>query len=245
MDACVEGLPMTPRTGKPVEVNALWINGLTALAGLKDRLGGDSAGLYRAADAARASFSTRFSGGCWLPDAVDCPEPPYPRAGGGGGADGSLRPNQLLAFSLPYPAMKPDPQVLAVVGARLLTPLGLRSLAESEPGYTGRHAGGPAQRDSAYHQGTVWPWLIGPYLDTLVAAAAPTAGVLAALEAHLAEYGLGSVSETAEGTAPHRATGCPFQAWSVAEFLRVRRKIRCGLPPRNENCSGVNPSSAP
>jgi len=112
--------------------------------------------------------------------------------------------------------------VPAAVGAHLLTPLGLRSLSPADPAYRGRHRGAPAERDAAYHQGTVWPSLIGPYADAVPAV---SANLLAGIDAHLAEYGVGSVSETADGEAPHRATGCPFQAWSVAEVLRVHRKI--------------------
>jgi glycogen debranching enzyme len=105
----------------------------------------------------------------------------------------------------------------------LLTPLGLRSLAPSDSRFRQHHRGNPAERDGAYHQGTVWPWLIGPYVDACRATGVAHRGVLDGLEAHLGEWGLGSVSETADGAAPHTATGCPFQAWSVAELLRVRR----------------------
>jgi glycogen debranching enzyme len=113
----------------------------------------------------------------------------------------------------------------------LLTSLGLRSLAPGSPGYTGRHRGGPSERDRAYHQGTVWPWLIGPWVDAATKLGIDTAGALAGLEAHLGEWGLGSVSETADGDPPHAATGCPFQAWSVAEVLRARRHLmRCPGP---------------
>ncbi|MFN2479820.1 MAG: amylo-alpha-1,6-glucosidase [Pseudonocardiaceae bacterium] len=100
----------------------------------------------------------------------------------------------------------------------------MRSLAPGSPDYRGRHRGGMRDRDSAYHQGTVWPWLIGPYLDACRRTGVPADGVLAGLTAHLAEWGLGSVSETADGDAPHAATGCPFQAWSVAELNRVIRR---------------------
>jgi glycogen debranching enzyme len=122
---------------------------------------------------------------------------------------------------------------LAAIGARLLTPLGLRTLAAGEAGYRGTHRGGPAERDSAYHQGTVWPWLLGPYVDAMRRLASngpavvdPSAAALAGIEAHLNEWGLGSVSETADGDPPHRATGCPWQAWSVAETLRARRNTQ-------------------
>jgi glycogen debranching enzyme len=101
--------------------------------------------------------------------------------------------------------------------------LGLRSLAPDDPAYRPHHRGTPAERDSAYHQGTVWPWLIGPYVDAARRVGVPTDDLLEGLPHHLGEWGLGSVSETADGAAPHAATGCPFQAWSVAELLRIRR----------------------
>jgi len=245
MDARVDGVPVTPRAGKPVEVNALWVNGLAALAALHARLGRDTDRLDRLHARARESFAGRYptrAGG--LHDVVDPP----------GVQPVGLRPNQLLAWSLPYAPLDPDRGALARIGAALLTPLGLRSLAPQAPGYAGRHAGGSAQRDRAYHQGTVWPWLLGPYVDVAARLAAAdgtatadetastgetatagtrdkvrwrtaTANLLAGIDAHLAEWGLGSVSETADGDAPHHATGCPFQAWSVAEVLRIHRKI--------------------
>ena len=144
---------------------------------------------------------------------------------GVGGDDPAVRPNQLLAYSLPRGPLL-DPAPVAALAGPLLTPLGLRSLAPGSPGYRGRHRGGPAQRDGAYHQGTVWPWLIGPWTDACHRAGLPTGGMLDGLRAHVAEWGLGSVSETADGDAPHAATGCPFQAWSAAETLRVLRDGR-------------------
>src|SRR5262249_43833966 len=107
--------------------------------------------------------------------------------------------------------------------APLMTSIGLRSLAPDDPAYTPQHRGGPAERDRAYHQGTVWPWLIGPYAEAARRTGDPAESIFGGLEAHLAEWGLGSVSETADGDVPHGATGCPFQAWSVAELLRARR----------------------
>jgi predicted glycogen debranching enzyme len=220
MDARVDGVPVTPRTGKPVEVNALWVNGLAAVAALRARTGRARTGrgdddLPTLHDTAKASFAKRFPAPTgWLYDTVD-PD------------DATLRPNQLLAYSLPYAPLEPDPGVLRTVGAALLTPLGLRTLAPHDPAYRGCHRGGPADRDRAYHQGTVWPWLIGPYADACRRAGLATDTLLDGLTAHLAEWGLGSVSETADGDPPHGATGCPFQAWSVAEMLRVRAGGHC------------------
>lgn len=223
MDVRVDGVAVTPRIGKPVEINALWVNGLAAVAALRQtarrqRAHLDSSDLVALHETARTSFAKRFqapagntAAGTWLYDVVDTPD----------GDDPTLRPNQLLAYSLPHAPLAPDPSVLRAIGASLLTPLGLRTLAPSDPAYRGRHRGGAAERDRAYHQGTVWPWLIGPYADALAKAGAPTDGLLAGLDAHRYEWGLGSVSETADGDPPHRATGCPFQAWSVAELLRV------------------------
>jgi len=125
----------------------------------------------------------------------------------------------VLAYSLPHGPRVGQPLPPAL-GAALLTPLGLRSLAPDDPAYRGRHRGGPADRDRAYHQGTVWPWLLGPYVQ-----ATGDREALRGVEAHLFEWGLGSISETAEGDPPHAATGCPFQAWSVAETFRVRREL--------------------
>ncbi|MFI7080109.1 amylo-alpha-1,6-glucosidase [Micromonospora sp. NPDC049903] len=224
MDARVYGVPVTPRHGKPVEVNALWINGVAGVAELADLAGQDSDGLHRLHERAAKAFRDRFptpSG--WLHDVVDAPAPAYPLGGAAFHDDDLLRPNQLLAWSLPFAPLEADPRAVGLVGAGLLTPLGPRSLSPDCPGFIGRHRGGPAERDSAYHQGTVWPWLIGPYADASRRAGLPVDTLFTGLEAHLTEYGLGSVSETADGRAPHIATGCPFQAWSVAELLRARR----------------------
>ncbi|MEQ4305521.1 amylo-alpha-1,6-glucosidase [Plantactinospora sp. B6F1] len=224
MDARVDGEPVTRRAGKPVEVNALWVNGLAAVTELAGLLGQD-AGSARVAHArARAAFRRRFPApNGWLYDVLDAPPPGDPDAADGRRHDDLLRPNQLLGWSLPYAPLDPDPVVLRRIGAALLTPLGPRSLAPDSPGYRPRHRGGPAERDSGYHQGTVWPWLTGPYADACRRAGLPVAGLFTGLAAHLPEYGLGSVSETADAEPPHGATGAPFQAWSVAELLRVRR----------------------
>jgi predicted glycogen debranching enzyme len=212
MDAVVAGVPVTPRQGKAVELNALWINGLAVLGDLRERVGRDRTTVDALRARAISSFRARFvSPRGWLYDTVD-------------GQSDLLRPNQLLAYGLPNAPLRGDPGGAAVVGAvgrALLTPLGPRSLAPGEPGYEGAHRGGVWARDRAYHQGTVWPWLIGPYVDAARAVGQPTPGVLDGLVAHLSEFGIGSVSETADGDPPHAATGCPFQAWSVAELLRT------------------------
>ncbi len=208
MDARIDGAPVTPRAGKPVEVNALWINGLATVAALTERLGGDASRIRALETQARSSFGPAFLHNGWYDDVA---------------GDRSLRPNQLLAVSLPYAPLRERSVVEAC--APLLTSIGLRSLAPDDPRYRGLHRGGPAERDGAYHQGTVWPWLIGPYVEAARATGAPTEGLLDGLEAHLDEWGLGSVSETANGDEPHAATGCPFQAWSVAETFRARRLL--------------------
>lgn len=216
MDARIGGDPVTERQGKAVEINALWIEGLATTAALFDRIGRGNDWLAAASRAA-TSFERRFPrpDGLGLYDVVDGPA----------GDDPSVRPNQLLAVAMPHvPAG--DPGIVELCRTALLTSLGPRSLAPSSPGYRGRHRGSSADRDRAYHQGTVWPWLIGPFVDAANRVDADVTGVLDGLELHLGEWGLGSVSETADGDAPHTATGCPFQAWSVAELLRARAAMR-------------------
>jgi predicted glycogen debranching enzyme len=213
MDARIDNVAVTPRAGKAVEINALWINGLAAVASLRERVGLDASEIHARANLARTSFRTRFPAPeGWLYDLVDGPE----------GADATLRPNQLLAYALPAGPVRGQPVPLAVRAA-LFTPLGPRSRARGDGGYRGQHRGNSVARDLAYHQGTVWPWLIGPYVDAVARSRGELLALLGAIEAHLSEWGLGSVSETADGDPPHRATGCPFQAWSVAEVLRIRR----------------------
>ncbi|KUL39124.1 amylo-alpha-1,6-glucosidase [Actinoplanes awajinensis] len=203
MDARVDGVPVTARAGQAVEVNALWINGLASVGAL------GSAAFEPLLGRARDSFARSFrSLSGMLQDVV---------------GDHTLRPNQLFAWSLPYAPLRPDAAVLTRIGAALLTPMGLRSQAPGSTGYHGRHRGTSAERDTAYHTGTVWPWLTGAYAGAWHRLGAEVPDVFADAEAHLTEYGLGSISETAEGDAPHAGTGCPFQAWSVAEQLRARK----------------------
>jgi predicted glycogen debranching enzyme len=214
----VNGIGVTARIGKVVEVNALWLQTLRTARLARAARGADGDDLSRLEQRALSSFACRFpaSGGGLL-DVLDGPD----------GAETVVRPNQLIAVGL-APALRDAEMALGVVqqaNEQLLTPLGLRSQAPGSPGYHGLHRGGPSERDSAYHTGTVWPWLIGPYVDAALKVGQPVDGVLDGLVGHLAEFGIGSVSETADGDAPHGATGCPFQAWSVAELLRAYRRV--------------------
>jgi glycogen debranching enzyme len=215
MDARVEGRPITHRAGKPVEVNALWIDGLAAAATIARSVGNDPAPFTRLHERAQVSFEQRCpaNGAGWL-EVVDS-------------AHGDQRrPNQLVAAAVLGSTVTPADRlgVLAAVDP-LRTSLGLRSLDPGDAAYIGRHRGSPAARDVAYHQGSVWPWLLGPLVDVSVASGrcVEAQRVVDDAAPHVSEWGLGSVSETADGDAPYDATGCPFQAWSVAEWLRARR----------------------
>jgi glycogen debranching enzyme len=147
--------------------------------------------------------------------------------------DASIRPNQLFAIALPF-ALFDDAraeEILRVCESQLLTPLGLRTLTPADPRYRGQILGDQHSRDTAYHQGTVWPWLLGPYIDALVryrgdAGRETARGLIANMHAHLAEAGIGTISEVFDGDAPHAPRGCIAQAWSVGEVLRVLRSVR-------------------
>ncbi len=222
MDAKVGDQVITPRSGKPVEVQALWHNALAILAALYERYGrgAEAAALRGEAKRVRRRFEELFwyEAGGHLYDVVD-------RAGV---PDPSLRPNQLLALSLPFPLLEGAraESVLRAVESRLLTPVGLRTLSPDDPRYRPRYTGGPAERDAGYHQGTVWPWLLGPYLTALVrvrgaAGREQARQVLERLSGHLGEAGLGSISEIFDAEPPHAPRGCIAQAWSVSEVLRA------------------------
>ncbi len=223
MDARVGDWVVTPRTGKPVEIQALWYNALRSIASLLTARQDVSAGEYDAlADRAQASFAARFFRADlgYLADVVDGPN----------GDDLRLRPNQILAVSFAYPLLDPTQaaSVVEAVGRALLTPLGLRSLSPHDTAYRGDYRGDPARRDGAYHQGPVWPWLLGAYAEAQYRVHADVAAALAVLgpvENHLRDACLGSVSEILEGDAPHLPVGCVAQAWSVAETLRVWRVL--------------------
>jgi predicted glycogen debranching enzyme len=223
MDAKVGDWVVTPRVGKPVELNALWHSSLRTVADLLAERDQAAAATYRAlADRAQASFRERFirSGRPQLADVVDGPD----------GDDWSVRPNQIFALSLPWPLLDgPEAaSVLDCVGRTLLTTLGLRSLAPDDPAYQGSYGGAPLQRDGAYHQGPVWTWLAGPYAEAhfrLHGDRAAALALLAPFEQHLRDAGLGSISEILEGDPPHHPRGAIAQAWGVAEILRVWRLL--------------------
>lgn len=220
MDAKVGSEVITPRIGKPVEIQALWLN---ALAAFPQAHPSAQAWLERGL----ASFRARFwneSAGC-LHDVVD--ENHHP-----GQVDSRIRPNQLLALGglpLTLTLPKQTARAMAVVEEHLLTPMGLRTLSPSDPDYLGRYQGGPRSRDGAYHQGTVWPWLLDPFvvawlkLHEVEPAAKEQARqrFLLPLQRHLREAGLDHVSEIADGDTPHTPHGCPFQAWSDGSYLRL------------------------
>jgi glycogen debranching enzyme len=224
MDAKVDEWVVTPRRGKPVEVNGLWCNALALMAEWAPRAGAPAESYRALAERAATSFRERFwyADGGYLYDVVDV-------EGVEGTVDAALRPNQVLAMAPRHSPVTVERarMALAAVERYLLTPLGLRTLASSDPNFAERYVGDQHARDAAYHQGTVWPWLIGPYLDIRCRLATDAAEarairqrVLAPFRDHLLAAGIGSISEIAEGSAPFRPVGCVAQAWSVAEVLR-------------------------
>jgi glycogen debranching enzyme len=222
MDARIGDWVVTPRYGKPIEVNALWLNALSVMARFANQISKDGSRYRSLAERARGGMQ-RF----WSAEY----EYLYDVIGPDGEGDPSLRPNQLFAFSLPTCAFSCEQgeAVLRVVQDRLLTPYGPRSLAPGSPGYDGRYAGDSFHRDSVYHQGAVWPWLLGAYADALVNVRGLTLETQVELREriqpllhHLEQQGcLGSISEIFDGDAPHASSGAAAQAWSVAEVLRI------------------------
>lgn len=215
MDAKVGDWVVTPRIGKPVEINALWHNALQIMASFARRLGRRADLYVNLAERAVSGFGrfwNRELGYCY--DVIDGPE----------GDDPALRPNQLLAVSLPHSPLAAEQQraVVDACARHLLTPHGLRSLAPGEPSYAGCYGGSRRQRDAVYHQGTVWGWLIGPFVRAHLRVYRDPALARSYLEPllrHLAGHGVGSLSEIFDGDPPFTPRGCPAQAWTVAELL--------------------------
>jgi predicted glycogen debranching enzyme len=229
MDAKVGDWVVTPRIGKPVEINALWYNALRTVEGiLADRADAVEAARLRAlADRTRDSFRARFRRQDLdhLADVVDGPARD----------DWTLRPNQIFALSLPFPLLEGEEAraALGAVGRSLLTSYGLRSLAPEDPAYRGDYGGDQVRRDGAYHQGPVWSWLLGPYAEAsyrLTGDRDASLAVLRPIGDHLRDAGLGSVSEIFDGDPPHLPKGCAAQAWGVAETLRVWRHLDSTQP---------------
>ncbi len=223
MDAKVEDWVVTPRRGKAVELNALWYNALRLMEGWLRDTGDDGRAAQAAADAERVrrSFNQRFwnPAAGWLFDVVD---------GEDGGDDPSCRPNQIFAVSLAHPVLDADrwEAVVETVRSKLLTPLGLRSLDPGHPDYKPRYFGNLRARDAAYHQGTVWAWLIGHYVDAWLRlhpadGHAEARRLLEGLIPHLDDVGVGSIAEVFDADPPFVPRGCISQAWSVAEWLRA------------------------
>jgi predicted glycogen debranching enzyme len=233
MDAKVGDHTITPRIGKPVEIQSLWINALRIAGRWSERWA-------RTERAAHASFRARFPNpkNAGLFDVVDV-------AHQAGENDLSIRPNQIFAVGgLPFPVLEGNLArgVVDLVESTLLTPLGLRSLAPDDANYISHYRGSPAERDAAYHQGTVWPWLIGPFVEAWLrvrgnSRAAKVEGrarFMPPLLAHLETAGLGHVSEVADGDPPHTPGGCPFQAWSLGELIRIQRMLDADQAPVRE-----------
>ena len=224
MDVKVDGYVPTPRHGKPVEINALWLNAHLLLAEMEEtvaRAKPAAATMRQQADQIAAAFRETF----WNPDGQYLFDVVRPDA-----RDAAIRPNQVFALSLPHCPLDETQQkaVLDVVTKHLLAPYGLRTLSSRDERFVAKYTGNRWQRDCAYHQGTVWPWLIGPYCDaharvcgTGKASRQAIAKLLQPLLDHLSEAGLGTISEIFDGDHPYRPVGCFAQAWSVAEVLRV------------------------
>lgn len=238
MDANVNGIPVTPRAGYPVDINALWYNALAFTDYLARKFDEPA---WKCGDrllSLRTAFGRAFHVGgipgyladVWMPEGN----------GQTGEQDLSIRPNMLLAVSLPFSVLDDDRQagVVETVRNNLLTPYGLRTLSPGSPDYQGRCEGNPEERDGAYHQGTVWPWLLGAYGDALLRVAWDTEGAVRDLlntltplfSSHLGEAGVGSISEIFDGNPPHLPGGTIAQAWSVAECLRLLQKLRQAAP---------------
>jgi predicted glycogen debranching enzyme len=227
MDAKVDDWVVTPRIGKPVEIQALWINALRIAGTWTEDW---RATQHRATNAFRERFIDPQAGGLF--DVVDTDHE-------SGKLDRTIRPNQIFAVGgLPYSVLEGEEaqRVVAQVEAELLTPLGLRSLSPREQSYRGRYEGDRVSRDGAYHQGTVWPWLAGPFVEAwwrvrggaAASAASRSEAILRFLDplrAHLSTAGLGHVSEIADGDAPHTPRGAPFQAWSLGELIRIEKLL--------------------
>jgi predicted glycogen debranching enzyme len=226
MDATVDGVPVTPRGGYPVEVNALWIAALGFFHEFAAHI--HLPGWIGLLETAPPAFRTKF----WIPDGgylADCVSPH-------GGQDRCIRPNQIVAVSLDYCPLNKEQQqsVLDVVTSHLITPYGLRTLSPDDPAFTAFYQGGPRERDGAYHQGTVWPWLISPYMKAVMkvyedpgkARKFLRRNFSALWQEHLMQRGIMGVSEIFDGLYPYKPDGCLSQAWSVAALIELLNELK-------------------
>jgi predicted glycogen debranching enzyme len=232
MDAKIGDWVVTPRTGKAVEINALWINALVSMGGFASVLNKSSEAYDTLSRKAKDSFKKFWNSrrGCCY-DVIDVP---------GMGNDESLRPNQIFAVALPVSPLTATQQkaVVDICAERLLTPYGLRSLAPGEPEYQGNYGGGPRERDAAYHQGTVWGWLLGPFALAhfrVYGNRAAVLGLFDSVASAIRSYGVGSLAEIYHGDPPFTPDGCIAQAWTVGEVLRAWAELtRVSQPIAND-----------
>lgn len=227
MDAKIGGVVVTPRTGKPVEINALWYNAVKIMEHFSKTLGHPASAAKEYAALAK-KIKENFLRQFWseekqyLYDIIDAPD----------GNDDTLRPNQIFALSIAFPVLTDKhkaKKVVDIVNEKLLTPYGLRTLSPDDVNYKGIYTGGVYERDTAYHQGTVWPWLLGHFADAhfrVYKNKKKARNFFAAFEGHLYDAGLGHISEIFDGDPPHHPQGCIAQAWSVSEILRGIKKFK-------------------
>jgi glycogen debranching enzyme len=240
MDAKVGDWVVTPRIGKAVEINALWINALETMTQFAREVGVSSGGYQTLAGKAKDGFQRFWNGErqcCY--DVIDVP---------GGRNDAALRPNQIFAVALPVSALTREQQkaVVDICGERLLTPYGLRSLAPGEAGYQGHYGGGVRERDGAYHQGTVWGWLLGPFVLAhyrVYGDREAAKRFLEPLGGEIQRYGLGTLGEIFDGDAPFAPQGCIAQAWSVGEVLRAWSALAREVNSANDRTAALPSAS--
>ncbi|MCR4398642.1 MAG: hypothetical protein NUV93_06750, partial [Firmicutes bacterium] len=244
MDAMVDGRAVTPRVGWAVEMNGLWYNALHVAARLTRVLGGRYADAAERYLSAAARMRKSFEWLMWDAErgvAIDVRGPDGP--------DPGLRPNQVICMFLPFPLLTGDKaaSALRAIMEELYTPFGMRTLSPRDDQYVGRYRGGPAERDSAYHQGTAWPWLTGPLVtairraDGYAEASRSLAGrLLEPFKRHLCDAGLGTISELFDGDPPHEPGGCVSQAWSVGEILRAYVEDYLEIGPEHAGLEGIS-----
>lgn len=229
MDAQVHGVPVTPRYGCPVEINALWYNALCLIRQLATDYGKNVPfDVENRLEKIGKSFELNF----WIQNKQYLADTWMPQSNS---RDESVRPNQIFAISLPFNVVKDHDKAVGImkkVSQELLTPYGLRTLSPDDPRYHGRYEGSPEERDAAYHQGTVWPWLIGHYGEALLktehskeSAIQTLSKIVTTMEKHLSDKGIGHISEIFSGDPPHEACGCIAQAWSLGELIRLKTLI--------------------